>query len=102
MAGRPGTSERAKTFAAGWAAECKHHVDLKYHRMGDGPTAQKVRWAFESAIKYITVCATQLADQRDEDDVEFAGLVSDFERTAVVQSLIDSLENVKQTVSRMA
>lgn len=93
VADKADVNELAKTFAVEWADACKYQVSLRYHHMGDGPNAQKVRWAFESAIKYIVVCATKLADH--DDDVEFKKEVSDYVRDVIIQSLIDSLQNVK-------
>lgn len=100
--GRPKTTEQAKKFLGEWVEACKYQVDLKYHRLDGGPTAQKVRWSFESAIKYIIICATHLAEKHDEDDVEFPKQISDYVRTVIIQSLIDSLKNVKENVSRLA
>lgn len=86
-------NEKAKSFVVEWADACKYQVQLKYHHMGDGPTAQKVRWSFESAIKYIIICATTLADNDEEED--FKKEVSNYVKNIIIQSLIDALENVK-------
>jgi hypothetical protein len=93
---KPGLSESAKKFVVEWADACKYQIDLKYHMMGGGPDAQKVRWSFESAIKYIIICATHLADQ--DDDVEFKKELSDFVKDVMIQSLIDVLENLKVNI----
>ncbi|XP_025425232.1 uncharacterized protein LOC112694085 [Sipha flava] len=94
---KPGLSESAKKFVVEWADACKYQIDLKYHMMGGGPDAQKVRWSFESAIKYIIICATHLADQ--DDDVEFKKELSDFVKDVMIQSLIDVLENLKSQLN---
>lgn len=93
VGGKSGLNEGAKQFMVEWADACKYQIDLKYHLMGGGPDAQKVRWSFESAIKYIIICATHLADK--DDDVEFKKQVSDFVKDIIIQSLIDVLENLK-------
>lgn len=96
---KPGLSEKAKKFVVEWADACKYQIDLKYHMMGGGPDAQKVRWSFESAIKYIIICATHLADQ--DDNVDFKKELSDFVKDVFIQSLIDQLENLKVNTSEI-
>lgn len=86
-------NDSAKSFIADWADALKYQVSLKYHCMGGGPTSQKVRWGFESTIKYIIICATHMAGK--DDSVEFKKEVSDFVKNNLIQSLIDTLQNVK-------
>lgn len=88
-----GVAEEAKQFVVDWTQACKYQIDVKYHRMGDGPTPQKIRWAFETTIQYIIICATHLADK--DNDIGFKKQVSDFAKNVIIQSIIDSLENVK-------
>lgn len=61
--------------------------------MGDGPSANKVRWGFEGAIKYIVVCSTHLAEKGNNDD--FKKEISGYVKDAIIQSLIDHLIGVK-------
>lgn len=86
-------NDAAKSFVADWANAIKYQVSLKYHYMGGGPTSQKLRWGYESSIKYIIVCATHLASK--DDNVEFKKEVSDFIKNNFIQTLIDALQNVK-------
>lgn len=96
MAAQSDVSDKAKTFAAEWAEACKYQVSLKYHYMGDRPNAQKIRWAFESAIKYIIICATNLADQ--DNSVDFKKQVSNYVENIIIQSLIDALQNLQVNI----
>jgi hypothetical protein len=80
-------------FASEWAEAAKYHADLKYHHMGGGPTAKGVRWGFEGAIKYITVCSTTLADK--DNDTDFKKEISGYVKDSIIQSLIDHLNGAK-------
>lgn len=93
IADKADVNESAKEFAGYWAEACRYQTTIKYHRMGDGPTAQKIRFGFQSAIKYIIICATHLADM--DDGVEFKKLVSGYVKNSIIQSLIDQLQDVK-------
>ncbi|VVC32183.1 Hypothetical protein CINCED_3A017800 [Cinara cedri] len=95
-----GSNEAAKTFVAEWAEAVKYQVQSKYHYAGDGPTAQGLRWGYQSSIKYIIICGTTLAD-KGGDDVEFKKQISDYIKTVIIQSLIDSLENVKNELETL-
>ncbi|KAE9535703.1 hypothetical protein AGLY_007604 [Aphis glycines] len=92
-------NEQAKSFAGEWAEAAKYHADLKYHYMGDGPSAKKVRWGFEGAIKYIVVCSTHLADKGNDDD--FKKEISGYVKDAIIQSLIDHLTGVKSELETL-
>ncbi|XP_022160271.1 uncharacterized protein LOC111026480 [Myzus persicae] len=94
-------NERAKSFAGEWADAAKYQVDLKYHHAGGGPNAKKLRWAFECAIKYIIVCATHLADEGGDDDVDFKKEVSGYVKDVIIQSLIDHLNGVKSELEAL-
>lgn len=96
VADKADVNEKAKSFVAEWAEACKYQIGLKYHYMGDGPTALKIRWSFESAIKYIIICATTLADNGEKED--FKKEVSDYVKNIIIQSLIDALDNVKVNI----
>lgn len=89
-------NDAAKSFAADWAETFKYQATFKYHHLGDGPNAQKMRWAYEASIKYIVVCATHLADK--DDNVEFKKGISEFLKTVVIQDLIDALKKVKVNI----
>jgi len=93
VADRPEVNEQAKSFAVEWSDACKYQVSLRYHYMDGGPDAQKIRQGFVYAIKYIIVCATNLASL--DDSVEFKKHVSGFVQNVIVQSIIDSLRHVK-------
>lgn len=95
---KSGLDDRAKSFASEWADAAKYHADLKYHHAGGGPSAKKVRWGFECAIKYIIVCATHLAD---EGDTDFKKEVSGYVKDAIIQSLIDHLNGVKSELEAL-
>jgi len=92
-------NEQAKSFVSDWAEAAKYHVDLKYHHMGDGPTAKKMRWGFESTIKYIIVCSTHLADK--SNDTDFKKEISGYVKDSVVQNLIDHLKGVKSELEAL-
>ena len=92
-------NEQAKSFVGEWAEAAKYHVDLKYHHMGDGPTAKKVRWGFEGAIKYIIVCSTHLADKGN--DIDFKKEISGYVKDSIIQSLIDHLNSVKSELEAL-
>lgn len=89
-------SDKAKSFVAEWAEACKYQISLRYHHMGNGPNAQKIRWGFESAIKYIIICATNLADQDDSED--FKKQISNYVKNIIVQGIIDALQNVQVNI----
>jgi len=96
VADKPEVNDAAKSFAADWAETFKYQATFKYHHLGDGPTAQKMRWAYEASIKYIVICVTHLADM--DDSVEFKKGLSEFVKTVVIQDLIDALREVKVNV----
>lgn len=86
-------NDSAKSFLADWSDALKYQVSLKYHYMGGGPTSQKLRWGYESSIKYIVICATHLVSK--DDNVEFKKEVSNFVKDNFIQTLIDALRTLK-------
>ncbi|XP_060854602.1 uncharacterized protein LOC132932307 [Rhopalosiphum padi] len=96
---KSGVNEQAKSFAGEWAEAAKYHADLKYHHMGGGPTAKSVRWGFEGAIKYITVCSTTLADK--DNDTDFKKEISGYVKDSIIQSLIDHLNGAKSELEAL-
>lgn len=60
-----------------------------------GPDAKKLHWVFSTAMDYIIVCSTGLAD-RDEN-VEFKKDLSKYIKD-VYQHIIDILETLKVNI----
>ncbi|VVC32180.1 Hypothetical protein CINCED_3A020848 [Cinara cedri] len=92
--------ESAKKNATGWANSLRYQVSLKHHYTSAGPNIQGVRWGFENSIKYIIISATELADEGG-NDTEFKKMVSDYVKNVVIQSLIDTLETIKNKLDQL-
>lgn len=98
---KPDVNVFAKTFVTDWAGCCKYQLTrVNDYAIGDGSTLQKVRWTFETTIKFILRCGTHLV--KLDDSFEFKKDVSGYLKNVIIQSIIDSLKKIKVNTSFLA
>ncbi|XP_050433385.1 uncharacterized protein LOC126841125 [Adelges cooleyi] len=90
-------SDKAKQVAADWADTMEQMSSIKYHTI-DGASAAKLRWAFETLLKYFITGSTCLANQDDKAEHKIA--VSEFAKD-LMQSLLHTLQVLKNDIEAL-